>query len=78
MHIEKQLFEKCGGETSSQVLPVRAIRTLHPDRSQRFTRPISEKSVNSENIHKSAVQDQQRYFQQEKTAVDFWFVLFLQ
>jgi hypothetical protein len=28
MHVVQKLFEKCGGATLSEVLPVRAIKTL--------------------------------------------------
>jgi hypothetical protein len=37
MRIVQKLFEKYGGATPSEVLPVRAIKTLHPGPSGRFT-----------------------------------------
>jgi hypothetical protein len=37
MYIVQKLFEECGGATPLKALPVRAIRTLSPDPSGRFT-----------------------------------------
>jgi hypothetical protein len=37
MHVVQKLFEKYGGATPLEALPVRAIKTLHPDPSGRFT-----------------------------------------
>jgi hypothetical protein len=36
MDIIQKLFQKCGGATPIETLPVRAIRTLPPDHTERY------------------------------------------